>query len=93
MPRDPDSGMFAALHNRNYRLWASGQIVSLVGTRFVKVSRDGPASKLIRWTDVRVAKSWDAVEYAELRPDDDRLAPNLVSVSVLKDRNFFRPLA
>ncbi len=69
------------------------ETVSLVGSRFMKVSREGPAAKLVRWTVVRVAKSWDSVEYAELRPDDDRLAPNLVSVSALRDRNFFRQLA
>ena len=40
MPRDPDSGMFAALHNRNYRLWASGQIVSLVGTWMQRIAQD-----------------------------------------------------
>lgn len=65
----------------------------LVGTRFIKVSREGPSAKLVRWTVVRVAKSWDAVEYAELKPDDDRLAIKLVSVSVLKDRHYFRQLA
>ena len=40
MPRDPDSGMFAALRNRNYRLWASGQIVSLVGTWMQRIAQD-----------------------------------------------------
>jgi MFS family permease len=32
--------MFAALHTRNYRLWASGQIVSLVGTWMQRVAQD-----------------------------------------------------
>lgn len=40
MPRDPESGMFAALRNRNYRLWASGQIVSLVGTWMQRIAQD-----------------------------------------------------
>ncbi|MDJ0360272.1 MFS transporter [Rhodococcus sp. H29-C3] len=32
--------MFAALRTRNYRLWASGQIVSLVGTWMQRVAQD-----------------------------------------------------
>ncbi|WP_424809535.1 MFS transporter [Rhodococcus sp. 27YEA15] len=32
--------MFAALRNRNYRLWASGQIVSLVGTWMQRIAQD-----------------------------------------------------
>ncbi|MGB3370768.1 MAG: MFS transporter [Rhodococcus sp. (in: high G+C Gram-positive bacteria)] len=32
--------MFAALHTRNYRLWASGQIVSLIGTWMQRVAQD-----------------------------------------------------
>ncbi|MGV8873824.1 MAG: MFS transporter [Rhodococcus sp. (in: high G+C Gram-positive bacteria)] len=32
--------MFAALKTRNYRLWASGQIVSLVGTWMQRVAQD-----------------------------------------------------
>lgn len=40
MPRNSESGMFAALHNRNYRLWASGQIVSLVGTWMQRIAQD-----------------------------------------------------
>lgn len=32
--------MFRALRNRNYRLWASGQIVSLVGTWMQRVAQD-----------------------------------------------------
>ncbi|QCB50184.1 MFS transporter [Rhodococcus sp. PAMC28707] len=34
------SPMFAALRTRNYRLWASGQIVSLVGTWMQRVAQD-----------------------------------------------------
>lgn len=36
----PKTGMFAALRTRNYRLWASGQIVSLVGTWMQRVAQD-----------------------------------------------------
>lgn len=32
--------MFAALRTRNYRLWASGQIVSLIGTWMQRVAQD-----------------------------------------------------
>lgn len=32
--------MFAALRERNYRLWASGQIVSLIGTWMQRVAQD-----------------------------------------------------
>ncbi|EOM77840.1 MFS transporter [Rhodococcus rhodnii] len=32
--------MFAALHTRNYRLWAGGQIVSLVGTWMQRIAQD-----------------------------------------------------
>ncbi|KZF03401.1 MFS transporter [Rhodococcus sp. EPR-157] len=32
--------IFAALHTRNYRLWASGQIVSLIGTWMQRVAQD-----------------------------------------------------
>lgn len=32
--------LFASLHTRNYRLWASGQIVSLVGTWMQRVAQD-----------------------------------------------------
>lgn len=32
--------MFASLHTRNYRLWASGQVVSLVGTWMQRVAQD-----------------------------------------------------
>ncbi|MGU3432226.1 MFS transporter [Actinomycetes bacterium M1A6_2h] len=32
--------LFDALHSRNYRLWASGQIVSLVGTWMQRVAQD-----------------------------------------------------
>lgn len=32
--------MFRALHARNYRLWASGQIVSLIGTWMQRVAQD-----------------------------------------------------
>ncbi len=36
----PKTGMFVALRTRNYRLWASGQIVSLVGTWMQRVAQD-----------------------------------------------------
>ncbi len=32
--------MFASLHTRNYRLWATGQVVSLVGTWMQRVAQD-----------------------------------------------------
>src|SRR6187402_707752 len=35
-----ESSMFRALHARNYRLWASGQIVSLIGTWMQRVAQD-----------------------------------------------------
>jgi MFS family permease len=38
--KEAKPGMFAALRTRNYRLWASGQIVSLVGTWMQRVAQD-----------------------------------------------------
>src|SRR5690242_15751841 len=35
-----DSGLFASLHVRNYRLFASGQVVSLSGTWMQRVAQD-----------------------------------------------------